>query len=255
MRIRGMKLARLGDGAEIFYTLQGEGVSMGAPAVFVRLSLCNLHCVWCDTDHTWNFEGTPWQHEKDTIPSYAKHRKEDVIIEMSPNEVAEKVKSYGCRRVVLTGGEPLLQEPQLVELMAALRGDGEEWFFEIETNGTILPGAELIEAIGQLNVSPKLANSGMGEKLRLKPTVLSGLADTDKAWFKFVVRDEPDISEILELLERVGIVGGRVLLMPEGRTVESLDKKAAWLAERCRDLGFRFSDRLHVRLWGDRRGV
>ncbi len=250
-----MKLARLGDGAEIFHTLQGEGVGMGAPAVFVRLSLCNLHCVWCDTDHTWNFEGTPWQHEKDAIQGYAKHRKEDVIIEMSPKEVAEVVKGFGCRRVVLTGGEPLLQEGELVELMAALREDGEEWFFEIETNGTILPGAEFLVAIGQLNISPKLANSGMDEKLRLKPTMLAGLAATTKAWFKFVVRDEPDISEIRELLERVGISQKRVILMPEGRTVEALDKKAAWLAERCRDLGFRFSDRLHVRLWGDRRGV
>ncbi len=77
-----MKLARFGDGAEIFHTLQGEGVSVGAPAVFVRFSLCNLHCVWCDTDHTWNFEGTPWKHEKDAEPGYVKHRKVDVIIEM-----------------------------------------------------------------------------------------------------------------------------------------------------------------------------
>lgn len=250
-----MKLARLGHGAEIFHTLQGEGVSMGAPAVFVRLSLCNLHCVWCDTDHTWNFEGTPWKHEKDGVAGYAKHRKEDVIISMTPGEVAVIVRGFGCRRVVLTGGEPLLQEAELVELMAALRGDGEEWFFEIETNGTILPGEGFLGAIGQMNVSPKLANSGMEEKLRLKPTVLSGLAATGKAWFKFVVREERDISEIRALLETAGVPAGRVILMPEGRTVESLNRKAVWLAERCRDLGFRFSDRLHVRLWGDRRGV
>ena len=250
-----MKLARLGDGAEIFHTLQGEGVSMGAPAVFVRLSLCNLHCVWCDTDHTWNFKGTSWKHEKDSEPGYAKHSKEDVIISMTPSEVAGIVRGFGCRRVVLTGGEPLLQEADLVQLMAALREDLEEWFFEIETNGTILPGAEFISAIGQINVSPKLANSGMGEDLRLKPTVLCGLAVTSKAWFKFVVRDERDISEISELMNGTGIRGSRVILMPEGRTVEVLDRKADWLAGRCRDLGFRFSDRLHLRLWGDRRGV
>jgi organic radical activating enzyme len=250
-----MKLARLGDGAEIFHTLQGEGVSMGEPAVFVRLSLCNLHCFWCDTDHTWNFEGTPWKHEKDAIQGYAKHRKEDVIIEMSPNEVAEIVRGFCRRRVVLTGGEPLLHEAELVELMAALSEDGEEWFFEVETNGTKMPGAGFLGLIGQINVSPKLANSGMGEELRLKPTVLAGLAATGKAWFKFVVRDERDITEIRSLMERAGIPGNRVILMPEGRTVEALDSTAAWLAERCRDLGVRFSDRLHVRLWGDRRGV
>ena len=228
---------------------------MGAPAVFVRLSLCNLRCVWCDTDHTWNFEGTPWKHEKDGVAGYAKHRKEDVILTMRPVEVAEIVRGYECRRVVLTGGEPLLQEPELVELMGILRGDGEEWVFEVETNGTQLPGEDLLAAIGQINVSPKLANSGMGADLRLKPEVLSALAGTGKAWFKFVVRDEEDIAEILGLLERVGIPDEKVILMPEGRTVEALDKHAVWLAERCRDLGFRFSDRLHVRLWGDRRGV
>jgi organic radical activating enzyme len=154
--------------------------------------------------------------------------------------------------VVLTGGEPLLQEKELGELMDRLREDGEEWFFEIETNGTKMPGADFLAAVDQMNVSPKLANSGMGAELRLKPEVLSGLAATGKTWFKFVVQGEADIAEILKIS---GIPLERVILMPEGRTVEELDKVAAWLAERCRDLGFRFSDRLHVRLWGDRRGV
>ncbi len=250
-----MKLARFGDGAEIFHTLQGEGVSVGAPAVFVRFSLCNLHCVWCDTDHTWNFEGTPWKHEKDAEPGYVKHRKVDVIIEVGVDEVAETVRGLNCRRVVLTGGEPLLQEQGLVELMEALRGDGEEWFFEIETNGTQMPGEALIAGMGQFNVSPKLANSGMSEELRIKTDVLDGLAATGKAWFKFVVQGERDIEEVLGIMAKTGISPTRVILMPEGRSVAEIDKLAAWLAGRCRELGFRFSDRLHVRLWGDRRGV
>lgn len=250
-----MKLARLGDEAEIFHTLQGEGVSMGAPAVFVRLSLCNLHCVWCDTDHTWNFEGTLWKHEKDAVSGYAKHRKKDVIIEMSVDKVAEAVRAFGCRRVVLTGGEPLLQEEGLVELMGALRGDGEEWVFEIETNGTQMPSTVFQGAINQLNVSPKLANSGMSEELRIKGDVLACLAASGKAWFKFVVQGEGDIAEILGLTGKYGIPTERVILMPEGRSVVEIDKVAGWLADRCRELGFRFSDRLHVRLWGDRRGV
>lgn len=249
-----MKLARLGDGAEIFHTIQGEGVSAGAPAVFVRLSLCNLHCSWCDTDHTWNFEGTPWKHEKDAVPGYAKHRKEDVIIQTGVDEVAERVRSFGCRRVVLTGGEPLLQEQALVKLMGALREDGVKWFFEIETNGTHMPGEAFLVAVDQMNVSPKLANSGMAEGLRLKSVVLAGLAATGKAWFKFVVQGEVDITEILEIIRKSGISPESVILMPEGRTVAELDKSAVWLAERSRDLGFRFSDRLHVRLWGDKRG-
>lgn len=228
---------------------------MGAPAVFVRLSLCNLHCVWCDTDHTWNFEGTPWKHEKDAIQGYAKHSKEDVIIEMGVAEIAGKVRGFGCRRVVLTGGEPLLQEDGLVELMAALREDGEEWFFEVETNGTRMPGEAMVSAIDQFNVSPKLSNSRVDAGLRRKPEVVRGLVGTGKAWFKFVVEREEDLVEIFEMTEGCGISRERVILMPEGRNVDEIGKVAPWLAEKCRDIGLRFSDRLHVRLWGDRRGV
>jgi 7-carboxy-7-deazaguanine synthase len=250
-----MKLARMGDGAEIFHTLQGEGVNVGRPAVFVRLSLCNLHCVWCDTDHTWNFVGTPWAHEKDAQPGYQKHCKEDVIIELGAAELAAQVRKYGCRHVVLTGGEPLLQEEGLLELIAELRSDGEEWFFEMETNGTRLPGGELFGEVGQFNVSPKLANSGVSESLRQKPEVIRGFVESGKAWFKFVIEKEGDLAEVLALVEQVQIPINQVILMPEGRNVEEIDKVAPWLAERCRDLGARFSDRLHVRLWGDKRGV
>lgn len=250
-----MKLARLGEGAEIFFTLQGEGVNVGCPAVFVRLSLCNLHCVWCDTDHTWNFVGTPWAHEKDALPGYVKHCKEDVIIEMDAARVAAEVRKFPCRHVVLTGGEPLLQEEGLVELIKELRADGGDWFFEMETNGTRLPGEELMAAVGQFNVSPKLGNSGVAVNLREKPEVIRGLVESGNAWFKFVVEKEGDLAEVLELVERCGIPMGRVILMPEGRNVGEIDKVAPWLAERCRDLGVRMSDRLHVRLWGDRRGV
>ena len=250
-----MKLARFGDGAEIFHTIQGEGVSVGAAAVFVRLSLCNLHCVWCDTDHTWNFEGTPWKHEKDVVPGYVKHRKEDVMIEMEVEAVAEVVRGFGCRRVVLTGGEPLLQEEELVRLMGVLREDGEEWFFEVETNGTRLPGVDFTRGVGQMNVSPKLANSGVGGAMRLKGDALAGLVATGKAWFKFVVEEEADVEEVQGIVAANAIPLERVILMPEGRTVGEIDRVAVWLAGRCRDLGVRFSDRLHIRLWGDRRGV
>lgn len=228
---------------------------MGVPAVFVRLSLCNLHCVWCDTDHTWNFAGTPWKHEKDALPGYEKVRKEDAIIEMEVAAVAEEVRRFGCRHVVLTGGEPLLQERDLVELMEELRGDGEEWFFEIETNGTRMPGKEMFVEMDQFNVSPKLLNSGVDVGLRKKPEVVRDLARTGKAWFKFVIERDGDLEEILAMIAESEIPKARVILMPEGRSVGEIDKVAPWLAEKCRDLGMRFSDRLHVRLWGDRRGV
>ena len=245
-----MKLAKLGDGPEIFHTIQGEGVSAGCPAVFVRASLCNLHGVWCDTDHTWTFEGTPWKHDKDT-----KHRKEDVIIELPPAEVAERILAYSCPRVVITGGEPLLQEDGFLEMMRLIRNEQVDCVFEVETNGTRIPSPAFAAAVDQFNVSPKLANSGMEESLRLNPEALAYFAASPKAWFKFVVSTPADLAEIQSLRARFEIPAGRVLLMPEGRTAAQLDRSSEWLAGICRDLGFRFCDRLHVRIWGDRRGV
>jgi organic radical activating enzyme len=250
-----MKLARLGDGPEIFHTIQGEGVSAGCPAVFVRSSRCNLHCVWCDTDHTWNFEGTPWPHEKDGLPGYAKHRKADATFETTPEDAARRVIEFGCPRFVLTGGEPLLQEDAFLEMIGLVRESMPDSIFEVETNGTRVPSPAFAAAVGQFNVSPKLANSGMAEALRLVPDALAWFAASPKAFFKFVVASPADLLEIQTLVTRFELPPSRVLLMPEGRTPADLDRHGPWLAETCRDLGFRFCDRLHIRLWGDRRGV
>lgn len=250
-----MKLAKLGDGPEIFHTIQGEGVSVGAPAVFIRASRCNLHCVWCDTDHTWNFEGTPWPHEKDAVPGYAKHRKAEVTFEIDPAEAAERVAAYGCGRTVITGGEPLLQEKAFLEMISHIRALQPDHQFEVETNGTRIPSPDFHESANQFNVSPKLSNSGMPESLRLNSAALEFFAKSPKAWFKFVVAEPSDMAEIEALCDFHQIPRSRVLLMPEGRTSEELDRSSGWLAEVCRDRNFRFCDRLHIRIWGDKRGV
>ena len=250
-----MKLARLGDGPEIFHTLQGEGPSVGMPAVFIRAATCNLHCVWCDTDYTWNFEGTPWPHVKDSLPDYRKFRKSEVIIDLDPNDAAERILAIGCPRVVITGGEPLLQESDFLEMIRHLRGQRRHIAVEVETNGTRIPSAEFTATVNQFNISPKLANSGMEESLRLVPAALAWFAASPKAWFKFVVATPADLTEIQDLRQHFAIPPGRILLMPEGRTAADLDRTAPWLADRCRDLGYRFCDRLHIRLWGERRGV
>lgn len=250
-----MKLARLGDGPEIFHTIQGEGISTGAPAVFIRASRCNLHCHWCDTDHTWNFKGTPWQHEKDALPGYQKHEKSAVTYEIDPLEAAQRILAYLCDRTVITGGEPLLQEKAFLEVISYIRSQDPEHQFEIETNGTRIPSAEFAEAVNQFNVSPKLTNSAMPETLRLNPTALSYFANSPKAWFKFVIAAPSDLPEIQSLAAAHGISRKRILLMPEGRTAAELDRSSEWLAEICRDHGYRFCDRLHVRIWGDKRGV
>lgn len=250
-----MKLARLGDGPEIFHTIQGEGVSVGAPAVFIRASRCNLHCVWCDTDHTWNFSGTPWQHEKDAVPGYVKHDKAAVTWEMEPGEAAERILAYPCDRTVITGGEPLLQEKAFLEMIRRIREAHPDHKFEVETNGTRIPSPEFHEAVNQFNVSPKLSNSAMPGSLRMNRAALEFFASSSKAWFKFVLAEPGDLGEIEALASQHGIPKGRVLLMPEGRTPQELDLTGPWLADLCRDQGYRFCDRLHIRLWGDKRGV
>ncbi|MBK1884773.1 7-carboxy-7-deazaguanine synthase QueE [Luteolibacter pohnpeiensis] len=245
-----IKLAKLGDGPEIFHTIQGEGVSVGAPAVFIRSSRCNLHCHWCDTDHTWNFEGTPWKHEKNT-----KYQKSAVTWEMETAAAAERILSFDCSRTIITGGEPLLQESAFLEVIQVIRQKKPAHQFEVETNGTRIPCPEFAAAVDQFNVSPKLANSGMEEILRIRPDALRFYAANPKAWFKFVVASADDLQEIKELMRLHDLPREKVILMPEGRTSAELDRIAPWLAECCRDCGFRFSDRLHIRLWGDKRGV
>lgn len=245
-----MKLAKLGDGPEIFETLQGEGVSAGTPAVFVRASRCNLHCRWCDTDFTWNFEGTPWPHDRGQ-----KVQREDVTVELSPAELVPLVTRFRSRRLVLTGGEPLLQQEAWLELIERLRAVDPGYRFEVETNGTRAPLPALEDAVDQFNVSPKLANSGVADNLRLQPEALRHFAVSPKAWFKFVARGPEDLAEIDDLAARFDLPPERILLMPEGRSAAELDRHALALVEPAIARGWRLCDRLHVRLWGDRRGV
>lgn len=251
-----MKLARMPDGSpEIFHTLQGEGRSMGRPSVFIRASLCNLHCHWCDTDYTWNWEDTEFPHEKDADPEYKKFRREDEIIDLSIEEIAAKTLTFPAANFVLTGGEPLIQEKAWVELMNAIYGERSDAKFEIETNGTLFPGEAFLERINRLNVSPKLANSGVDLALRYKPEVLHNLAATGKADFKFVVGDDSDLTEILEIVEASAIPPENVFLMPRARTIAELESNQSRVAQSAQRHGFCYSDRLHLRLYGAKRGT
>jgi organic radical activating enzyme len=157
--------------------------------------------------------------------------------------------------VVITGGEPLLQEEAFLEMIRLIRMEMPDCVFEVETNATRVPCPAFADAVDQFNVSPKLANAGMPESLRLNDEALRFFAASPKAWFKFVVSSPVDLAEIKTLEINHAIPRKRILLMPEGRTSEELDKTAPRLAEICRELDYRFCDRLHIRLWGDRRGV
>lgn len=228
---------------------------MGLPSVFVRTSLCNLHCIWCDTDYTWNWVGTRFPHVKDAQPSYQKFRKKDWIETCPTEQVAEMVAAFHCQNVVLTGGEPMLQQPALVALMEVLRKKSGKYRFEVETNGTLLPSPAFDTLIDQYNVSPKLENSANVRRLRERPRVLRFFSASTKTNFKFVVSAPADLEEVLALTRTYDIAPEKVWLMPEASTTRTLSQRRKWLVEICKQQGFRYSDRLHVEIWGEKKGV
>jgi organic radical activating enzyme len=248
-----VKLARLSDGPEIFFSVQGEGPSIGRPSVFVRCSLCNLHCVWCDTDYTWNWVGTEFRHVRDANPKYTKFEKRDEIVELAPGAVAELVMRHPCRNVVLTGGEPMIQQTECQDLMSALRAADPSYRFEVETNGTFVPQPAFHECIDQYNVSPKLGNSGVALPMREKEEALAFFVSV-AANFKFVIQSQQDLDEVNTLVQRYGLSPDHVFLMPEGQTSAVVRERSVWLVEICKRHGYRFSDRLHLHLFGEGRG-
>ncbi len=250
-----LKLACLHGQAEIFYSIQGEGKSTGLPAVFVRTSLCNLHCIWCDTDYTWNWTGTRFAHVNDGKPDYHKFSKKEWILACEIAEVAEAVLQFPCKNVILTGGEPMLQQSALVALMEALRIKFVDFRFEVETNGTLSPTPDFDIAVDQYNVSPKLENSANPRRLREKPAALRFFAASPKANFKFVLAEKTDLDEVLSLIKIYQIAPEKIWLMPEGTSASSLSQRRKWLVEICKQHGFRYSDRLHVQIWGAKKGV
>ena len=233
-------------GPEIFASLQGEGPSAGMPVAFVRLSRCNLACTWCDTAYTWRFEGDNRPH-RDGI---AFDRKANQVT-LSPAETAERIATLGQNRLVITGGEPLLQAPALAEMLEHLP----DLAVEIETNGTAQPPARLDVRVDQYNVSPKLAHSGNDAALALIPERLDAWAAEPRAFLKFVVASPADVDEVLALQRRYRFAPERVFLMAEGTDSATLRARQAWLSDLCLAHGFRMSDRLHIHLYGDTRGT
>ena len=224
---------------EIFASLQGEGPSAGRPSVFVRLSRCNLACVWCDTAYTWRFSGPD-----------AFERKANQLT-LSESEAAARILALGGDRLVVTGGEPLLQAPALAKMLAFLPN----MRVEIETNGTVSPPPALDALIHQYNVSPKLAHSGNSASLALIPARLAAFAADRRAFFKFVIASPADLAEVLALQAAHAIPSGRLFVMPEGTDSATLRTRSRWLAAMAMDHGLRFSDRLHIHLYGDTRGT
>ena len=220
--------------AELFYSVQGEGSLVGVPSVFIRTSGCNLRCAWCDTPYaSWQPEGA----------------------DLTLDQIVDEVKAHPGRHVVVTGGEPMIA-PEIVPLTERLRGLG--WHITIETAGTVFQPV----ACDLMSISPKLANStptgrwaAQHDRLRIQPEVLLELMGRYPYQLKFVIEKADDLDEVRALIGRLGADRSRVILMPEGTDRNRLRERAVWLAEICKQEGFRFSPRLHVELWGNRRGV
>ena len=224
--------------AEIFYSIQGEGMLTGVPSVFVRTSGCNLRCTWCDTPYTsWQPEGA----------------------EMTTEDILAEIQTYPAEHAVVTGGEPMIA-PGIVQLTQGIQQ--QDLHITIETAGTVFQPV----ACDLMSISPKLENStphereggkwaAQHERLRYQPDILRKLMEEYQYQLKFVVASPDDMKEIAAMLNETGADRSRVVLMAEGTTPEAIRERAPWLTEICKREGFRYSPRLHIDLWGNRRGV
>jgi 7-carboxy-7-deazaguanine synthase len=225
--------------SEIFYSIQGEGRLSGVPSAFIRTSGCNLRCVWCDTPYTsWSPDGK----------------------EMTLEEILHAIESYPLRHVVLTGGEPLLSH-EIEDLSVKLKDAGAH--VTIETAATIFKPV----SCDLVSMSPKLSNSTpwqkqngrfatMHEQHRLNYNVVQQFIDSYDYQLKFVVDREQDLVEVRQIVDALKNVDtSRVLIMAQARNRRQLHQKSRWIVELCKQFGYGYSPRLHIELYGNRRGV
>jgi 7-carboxy-7-deazaguanine synthase len=228
--------------SEIFYSIQGEGELTGVPSVFVRSSGCNLRCAWCDTPYaSWNPEG-----DMRTVPQI----------------LAEVQKHQAARHVVLTGGEPMVAKDIRV-LAKEIKALGHH--ITIETAATVAPEGI---ACDLASLSPKLLNSAPDaqehgawrkkhEATRWQPDVVRAWIDQYPYQFKFVVSRPEDVEELEHMLAALHreIPRHKVLLMPEATTLDKMRGRAGWLGDLCKARGYRYAHRLHIELYGNKRGT
>jgi 7-carboxy-7-deazaguanine synthase len=217
----------------MFVSLQGEGLWLGVPSVFVRFASCNLACTWCDTPYA---SREPLEFEDLPVSEILGFATADPKV----------------RHVVLTGGEPMLQ-PLLPELTRELKARG--CIITIETNGTIPPGDVVCDLA---SLSPKLPNSGHGEPVSpCHPETARAWLEHGDCQLKFVMQDRENISAVRAFLEGLDrdVSPERIFLMPEGRHPDQIAERTAALVDLCLDTGFRYGRRLQLDLFGDTRGT
>lgn len=240
---------------EIFRSVQGEGKNIGRQRTFIRLSGCNLSCVWCDTAYTWNWNGTPYPHERDREGAPHKFAPASEMLKVSIADAVARLAALPCEGVVITGGEPLMQMAAVSELAASIKVREPGRLVEIETNGTFAPTEALARNVDLFMVSPKLSHSRNAPETALDLGALSVFAGLPSAVFKFVARAPSDLRDVEAFAQRFDVARTRIYIMPEGADLATLDTHAALLTEHILRAGFHYSDRLHIRLFGAKRGV
>jgi 7-carboxy-7-deazaguanine synthase len=212
---------------EIFYSIQGEGILTGTPSIFIRLAGCPIHCSWCDTKYAWDPNaGTG----------------------MSAEHILQNIKEYDCRYIVITGGEPMLN-PQLPELTKLLKASDKH--ITIET-----AGIKFIDSLNcdLMSISPKLSNSANTKCLDFE--VLKKLINRYNYQLKFIIDNESDISEILDIVKNIEIKDHqKVMLMPQAQNRNELIAKSPVVVEICKEYGFSFCQRLQIMLFDEKRGI
>ncbi|MGW1411813.1 7-carboxy-7-deazaguanine synthase QueE [Streptomyces sp. NPDC002403] len=216
-------------------TFQGEGPSCGHPALFIRLSRCNLTCTKCDTKYTWDWS------QFDLGKESTKRTAEELVAWASSSPVD---------LVVITGGEPLLQQARLVPLVEQLLAAGKR--VEFETNGTITPVPELLVDGVRFNVSPKIVSFGVDEAKSVVPAALAVFVASGRAVFKFVASSVADLDRVAELADAHRLAP--VWVMPEGTTVDAIIATTRVLADAVAARHWYFTTRLHVLAFADARG-
>ncbi len=215
--------------SEIFYSIQGEGFLAGVPSVFIRIVGCPLRCKFCDTYYAAKSESG----KKMTITQIVKH-----------------VKKYPAKHIVITGGEPMIC-PNLAQVCNALK----KYHITIETAG--------INSISGLkcdlmSISPKLSNAYLkssDKNLYLKIDELKKLIDNYNYQLKFVIDKTNDIKELNKVLSQLKNVDRtKVMLMSQAKNLSEYIRKGRLTAELCKKYNFVFSPRLHIMLWGNKRG-
>ena len=222
-------------------TIQGEGVSVGIPAAFLRLKDCTLNCVWCDTTEVWRF-GNPYTYE-------------EIFSLMESSELVEDLRKG--HHLVITGGSPLKQQKSLIKFINLfIENYGFKPYIEVENETVLRIEPEFAELVNQWNNSPKLANSNMKEKIRYKPDVVSHTSKMNNSWFKFVISTPSDWEELKrDFIEPNLINRNQIILMPEGDNQPRLKETREFVAELAVNENLRFSDRLHVTIWDKKVGV